>query len=148
MPRRTPSYKGLSPASATATRAARASSGKRDTKPELLLKRALRKRRIRFKSHVSSLPGHPDFVMQSARVAVFCDGDFWHGRNLKKRLAALESGHNSSYWVAKIAGNVRRDRLNNRRLRAMGWTPLRVWESEIRADPDAAALKLLRKIEI
>lgn len=84
--------------------------------------------------------------MRGARLAVFCDGDFWHGRGLKKRLRALASGHNGSYWVSKILSNVRRDRANDRRLREMGWTPVRLWESEVREDPDRAVKKLLAKI--
>ncbi len=143
----TPSYRGLSPASKTAARVASASSAKRNTGPELLLRKALRKHAIRYRSHVASLPGNPDFVVYSARLAVFCDGDFWHGRNLKKRLQALASGHNSSYWVSKISNNVRRDRRINRHLRQMGWTPVRLWESDIRADPDRVAKKLLRMLK-
>jgi DNA mismatch endonuclease, patch repair protein len=146
MSRTTPSYKGLSPASTTSARVARASSAKRNTGPELLLRQAMRKHGIPFNSHVASLPGNPDFVVYAARLAVFCDGDFWHGRSLKKRLAALASGHNSLYWVSKISSNVRRDRRVNRRLRDMGWTPVRLWESDIRADPDRAVIKIVRKM--
>lgn len=147
MRRATPSFKGLSAASNTAARIARASSAKRNTGPELLLRQALRKCAIRYRCHVGCLPGNPDFVLRSARVAVFCDGDFWHGRNLKQRLKALAAGHNSSYWVAKISSNVRRDRAVDRHLRELGWLPLRLWESDIRADPDGAARKILRKAQ-
>lgn len=137
--RTTPSYKGLQPASPRASHIARAASRKKGTSPELLLRRALKKRRVRHKVCVTSLPGCPDIVIASARLAVFCDGDFWHGRNLKRGLAKLAVGHNPGYWVSKIKTNVQRDRLINRRLKKEGWTPLRFWESDIRADPDAAA---------
>src|SRR5687768_8023193 len=97
-----PSFKGLVAASLTASRVASASSNKRDTKPELLLRRALSKCGLRYKVDVGSLPGRPDLVVPTARVAVFCDGDFWHGRGLKSRLAKLGRGHNADYWVSKI----------------------------------------------
>lgn len=135
----TPSYKGLRPASATTSRIARAASGKRDTAPELLLRRALRKLGVSYKLCDGLVPGRPDIVISSARVAVFCDGDFWHGRYLRRRLAKLASGHNASYWVSKIKSNVQRDRRVDRLLRKDGWTPLRFWESDLRSDPDLAA---------
>lgn len=72
-------------------------------------------------------------------MAVFCDGDFWHGRNLEERLAKLERGHNAPYWVAKIDGNVARDRRNDAALEAAGWAVLRFWESNVARDPSAAA---------
>ncbi len=74
-----------------------------------------------------------------ARVAVFCDGDFWHGRHLEERLLRLAEGHNAGYWVAKIGGNVDRDQRNTLTLEALGWRVLRLWESEILRDPEAAA---------
>src|SRR5438067_13702101 len=117
MRRVSPSYKGLSPASITASRVARASSAKRDTKPEMLLRRAVRRTGLRYRIDVASLPGRPDLVIPGARVAIFCDGDFWHGRYLEKRLLRLTVGHNASYWVSKIKSNVARDRRTARLLR-------------------------------
>lgn len=139
-----PSYRGLSPASALASRAASASSAKRDTKPELLLRRALWARGVRYRVDVGSLPGRPDVAIQSARVAIFCDGDFWHGRNLKRRLIKLAAGHNSTYWISKIKTNVARDRQVKRLLAASGWTVVRFWESDVRSSPELAARAVLR----
>ena len=73
---------------------------------------------------------------------MFCDGDFWHGRNWPARREKLARGHNKSYWIAKIDSNRSRDRRVNRQLRAMGFTVLRVWESRILKDPDAAAARI------
>jgi len=134
--RTTPSYKGLKPASALASRIGQAASRKKNTAPERLLRRALRNQGVRHKVCVDSLPGKPDIVVSSARLAVFCDGDFWHGRYLKRRLAKLANVHNAAYWVSKIKANVQRDRRVDRLLKKEGWTPLRVWESDLRADPD------------
>lgn len=86
-----------------------------------------------------NLPGRPDIVFRSRRVAIFVDGDFWHGRALERRLAKLETGHNAPYWTAKIQRNVARDRRNDEALSAEGWRVLRFWETDIVRDPDAAA---------
>jgi DNA mismatch endonuclease (patch repair protein) len=80
---------------------------------------------------VAGLPGRPDIAFHRYCVAVFCDGDFWHGRHLEDRVARLAKGHNAPYWVAKISGNVARDRRNDDALRAQGWVVLRFWETDI-----------------
>lgn len=146
MKRTTPSYKGLSPASTTASRIARASSAKRDTRPELLLRRVLWSRGLRYRVDLGSLPGRPDVVVSSARLVVFCDGDFWHGRNLERRVAKLAAGHNAPYWVSKIKSNVDRDRRIERLLVDSGWDFLRFWESDVRANPKLAATAVLKVV--
>jgi G:T-mismatch repair DNA endonuclease (very short patch repair protein) len=65
---------------------------------------------------------------------VFCDGDFWHGRNLEERIRKLSVGHNAPYWIAKIQANVARDRRHDDELRAIGWIVLRYWETDVRHD--------------
>lgn len=126
-----PRYTAFTAASPRATKAARASSAKRDTKPELLLRRAVFSRGLRYRVDVRTLPGRPDLVFSAAKVAVFCDGDFWHGKNLPDRIARLQDGHNAPYWVAKITRNVERDHEQKRSLEADGWLVLRYWESDI-----------------
>lgn len=143
-----PSYKGLSPASAFASRIARASSAKRDTKPELLLRRALWASGLRYRVDVGSLPGRPDVVIPSVRLVVFCDGDFWHGRDLARRLVKLAAGHNAAYWVSKIRSNVERDRRIERLLLDSGWGFLRFWESDVRANPVLAARAVLKAVRM
>jgi len=146
MERTTPSYKGLFPASTSASRIASASSTKRDTKPELLLRQALWASGLRYRVDVGSLPGRPDVVVSSARLVVFCDGDFWHGRDLKRRVAKLAAGHNAPYWVSKIKSNVDRDRRIERALADSGWEFLRFWESDVRANPRLAARAVLKAV--
>lgn len=146
MGRSTPSYKGLAAASVVASRIARAASAKRDTRPELILRDALRGCRLRYKVDVASLPGRPDLVIPGARVVVFCDGDFWHGRNLRRRLSKLATGHNAAYWIAKIRSNVARDRRIKRALQDAGWTVLRLWESDVRASPQRCAGAVVRAV--
>jgi DNA mismatch endonuclease, patch repair protein len=129
-----PTYKGRSPASERASAAARGSSKKTDTSCELLLRRALWAAGFRYRKDVKDLPGKPDIVFPRAKLAVFCDGDFWHGRNWEERRQKLEQGTNPDYWIAKIERNIERDRQNTQRLREMGWGVLRFWESEIRSN--------------
>lgn len=138
-----PSYRGLSPSSAQASNAGRGASKKEGTKPELLLRRALWNSGAQPRKYRISLPGKPDFVFKKARVAVFCDGDFWHGHHWTQRRPRIEKGHNSGYWISKIESNIRRDRENDKILRRAGWTVMRFWESRIVADTDAVTKKIL-----
>ena len=84
-------------------------------------------------------------VFARARTVVFVDGDFWHGRRWRERRERLVVGTNAEYWVAKIERNRKRDRINARQLRQLGWTVIRVWESEVRRDPHAVALAILSR---
>lgn len=92
----------------------------------------------------TALPGRPDLVVASAKVAIFCDGDFWHGRHWSKRRAKLAAGWNADYWVAKIERNRRRDRSVRSALRRRGWRVIRVWESDVRRSPSIVAQQILR----
>ena len=138
-----PSYKGRKPASARASAAARGSSRKTDTKCEILFRRALWAAGCRYRKDVSTLPGRPDIVFPKARLAIFIDGDFWHGRDWESRRQKLSRGNNADYWLAKIRRNIERDQQNTLRLKEMGWTVLRVWESEIRADPQGLVQRVI-----
>ena len=109
----------------------------RDSKPELAVRRELHRRGLRYRLHQKDLPGRPDISFPGARVAVFVDGCFWHGCPQHGR----HPDHNREWWEAKIGNNQRRDRRNRRRLRAMGWSVVRVWEHE---DPVRAADRIER----
>jgi DNA mismatch endonuclease (patch repair protein) len=138
--RSSPSYVGLTPASEAASRAGKGNRGT-DTGPEVLLRREVWKLGLRYRKHAALLPGKPDLVFPAARLAVFCDGDFWHGRHWRKLRAQLARRHNADYWVAKIQRNRGRDRENTAQLKRLGWAVLRLWETDIRRSPaEAAAL--------
>jgi DNA (cytosine-5)-methyltransferase 1 len=116
--------------------------GSKNTTPEKSFRKALRRIGIRsFKICDSSLPGKPDVVLPRKKTAVFIDGDFWHGnqyklrgfQTLKDQLAGI---HNSKYWAEKISRNVERDLQNTADLLRAGWRVLRLWESQIRNDPN------------
>lgn len=134
-------FNGLRPSSSRASSAARGSSKKQGTSCELMVRAALRRLGLRYRTS-SALPGRPDLVFARARIAVFCDGDFWHGRDLDARIQRLSVGHNAPYWVAKIKGNVERDDRVNSELRALGWIVLRFWESSIKRDADGVAAEI------
>jgi len=76
-------------------------------------------------------------VFPRVKVAIFCDGDFWHGRDWDERKAKLGRGTNSRYWIAKIERNMARDAENQERLEIRGWRVLRFWESEIKKQQSA-----------
>jgi len=83
-------------------------------------------------------------VFVSARVVVFCDGDFWHGRNWRELKSELKSRNNPDYWIPKIAANIRRDLLQSKELKRMGWHVARLWETDILKNPEAVAKKIGR----
>jgi DNA mismatch endonuclease (patch repair protein) len=121
------------------------------TGPEIQLRNALRSFRYKFETHVHDLPGKPDIVFSIRKVAVFVDGDFWHGRQWRLRgLSSLESQFhgtpNRSYWIRKIAGNIRRDARINRQLRGMGWRVTRIWESELKANTKGCIRRIERML--
>jgi DNA mismatch endonuclease (patch repair protein) len=93
------------------------------------------------------LPGKPDLVFTKYRLVVFCDGDFWHGRNLERRLSKLSGGHNADYWTKKLLSNVARDAKNNLELRMLGWRIVRLWEKDILRDPEAAAQLVIDSLD-
>ena len=135
---RTPSFDGLLPASAASSRAKRMNRGS-DTLHERVLRSLLWKRGLRYSKNVVTLPGKPDIVFPTDRVAVFCDGDFWHGRYWRRLARKLRTGANAGYWVSKIKSNRRRDSKNRRLLENAGWTVIRIWETDIHHAPEQAA---------
>lgn len=138
-----PSFKGLKPASGASSYAKRHNK-RRDTKHEILLRRELQRIGLRFRKNVETLPGKPDFVFTRAKLAVFCDGDFWHGRDWRSLKKKLNEGTNAEYWVAKIAANIKRDKRNTALLKKAGWSVIRVWETDIKENPLTTA-RLINK---
>ncbi len=111
----------------------------RGTSCEVLLRRALHRRGLRY-SLRKRLPGTPDIVLVSARVAVFVDGCFWHGCARHCRLPAT----NRAYWKQKVARNMARDKRVGAECRALGWRVVRLWEHAVRADPEGCAERVER----
>jgi len=99
----------------------------------------------------TKLPGRPDIVFTKAKIAVFCDGDFWHGHNWAIRgLSSLEdelAGY-SDFWRIKILGNIKRDEENNVKLKNMGWLVMRFWGSDIIANADGCSNKIEKQYRL
>jgi DNA mismatch endonuclease, patch repair protein len=123
---------------------------RKNTPAEKHLQTALRREHLQFKTHVRILGCCPDVVFPSSRVAVFVDGDFWHGRLLVDggADALKESFHKrlQSFWVAKITRNAIRDLRHTRRLRRHGWCVLRFWERDILNDASSAVALISRRV--
>src|SRR5579863_5871093 len=110
----------------------------RDTGPEQAIAAAFAARGLEWEGHARDLPGRPDFVFRQEKVAVFVDGDFWHGWRFPQWQDKL-----TEKWEAKIGGNRRRDVRNHGRLRRMGWLVVRLWEHQVAADTDACVAKVV-----
>lgn len=100
-----------------------------DTTLERAVRSELFRRGYRFRKNVRELPGKPDVVLARHHVAVFIDGDFWHGYRFGSWRATLSPG-----WQMKIEQNILRDTRNRRRLRRMGWKVVRLWGHEVKTD--------------
>jgi DNA mismatch endonuclease (patch repair protein) len=133
-----PTFRGLSAASAASSYAKQRNRA-RDTTPEKTLRAILWHSGLRYRRNVAGLLGKPDIVFPRCKVAVFCDGDFWHGRNWKQLSKKLAAGANPSYWHAKIKTNRDRDVRTTKQLQEAGWTVLRFWETDIHRDAERIA---------
>lgn len=116
-----------------------ASVRSKNTKPEMRVRKTAHRIGYRYRLHRSDLPGKPDMVFPSRRIAMFVHGCFWHGHPCKRgdRMPAS----NVEYWREKIARNQRRDIANRLLLRELGWTPVVVWECETLNDGLSFLLK-------
>lgn len=103
-----------------------------DTKPEMRVRKALHAAGLRYRLHDKKLPGSPDLVFPSRRIALFVHGCFWH-RHPGCAAARLPKSH-QEFWAAKLAGNVERDKRNHAALESAGWKVIVIWECETR-DP-------------
>ena len=115
---------------------------------ELAVRRRLWANGVRYRLNVK-LPGKPDLVFPRARIAVFIDGDLWHGNSWRVRgLPTLEAQfpNRADWWVSKIKKNMDRDQAVNEQLRAAGWTVLRYWESEVLASPNQVTQEIITAV--
>jgi len=104
------------------------------TSIEVSLRKALWRAGIRYRKNYSKLPGTPDIAITKHRIAVFCDGEFWHGKDWGKKKSRIKS--NREYWIKKIERNICRDNEIRTRLHNCDWTVIRFWGSEIRDDAE------------
>jgi DNA mismatch endonuclease, patch repair protein len=121
-----------------------------NNRAEVALRHALWWRGFRYQLYRRDLKGKPDIVFAAARVAIFVDGDFWHGRALIERgaegLKFVVRGKQYSWWHQKLSKTVARDLQTSRKLRSEGWLVVRIWESELVRDLDGEADRIAAHI--
>lgn len=103
----------------------------KDTKIEVRLRKALWGRGYRYRKNHKGLPGHPDIVLTKYKIAIFCDGEFFHGKDWEVLKPRLEKGERGEFWISKITRNRERDDQVNKQLLFLGWTVIRFWGDEI-----------------
>lgn len=104
----------------------------KDTQIEILLRKALWAKGIRYRKNNTNLPGKPDIVLTKYKIAIFCDGEFFHGKDWEVLKPRLEKSNNSDYWISKISRNRERDDEVNKQLLFEGWTVIRFWGKDIK----------------
>jgi DNA mismatch endonuclease (patch repair protein) len=101
----------------------------KDTKPEMIVRKFLTSRKIRYRLHLKELPGCPDIVVRKKKIAIFINGCFWHGHGCK--LSKIPKS-NQEYWKRKIEVNMERDLSSLEKIKDMGWLPIVLWECEVK----------------
>ena len=110
------------------------------SRPEEIVRKYLFSKGLRYRKNVRELPGTPDIVLSKYRTVIFVNGCFWHRHNCG---LYVPPSTNASYWEKKISRNVERDRENERRLRALGWRVITVWECELQKEAQGPTLAAL-----
>ncbi len=108
----------------------------KDTSIEMKLRKALWNKGYHYRKNYDKLPGKPDIVLTKYKIAIFCDSEFFHGKDWEVLRPRLENGNNSQYWISKISKNRERDDEINKRLLFEGWTVIRFWGKEIAKNAD------------
>lgn len=109
----------------------------KDSDIELLLRKELWQRGIRYRKNVRKIFGNPDIVFIGLKIAVFCDSEFWHGYNWEERKKDFKS--NQDFWIPKIERNIERDKEVNEKLKSEGWKVIRFWGKEIKKETKRCA---------
>ncbi len=108
----------------------------RDTSIEVKLCKSLWNKGHRYRKNYDGLPGKPDIVLTKYKIAIFCDSEFFHGKDWEVLKPRLERSNNSQYWISKISRNRVRDDEINKRLLFEGWTVIRFWGKDIQKNVD------------
>ena len=108
----------------------------KDTSIELCLRKALWEKGYRYRKNYRAIPGKPDIAITKYRIAIFCDSEFFHGKDWCLLRQALKKGNNSELWINKIQKNIERDERINRELANIGWRVLRFWGNDILKNTD------------
>lgn len=117
----------------------------KNTGIEIKLRKELWKRGYRYRKNYSKLPGKPDIVLVKYKIAIFCDSEFFHGKDWEVLKPQLERGKNAEFWIKKISRNKERDDEINKQLQYMGWTVIRFWGKDINKNVDEC-IKVIEEI--
>ena len=115
-------------------------------KSETALAKALWRQGIRYRKNYRAIPGSPDIAITKYKVAVFVDGEFWHGEDWENRKKKLKN--NREYWIEKIEENITRDKRNDQLLIEMGWIPVHFWEKEVKRELPRCVDKVIDAVQI
>ena len=108
----------------------------KDTGIEVTLRKALWNKGYRYRKNDKRLPGKPDIVLTKYKIAIFCDSEFFHGKDWEVLKPQLERGKNADFWIKKISKNQQRDEEVNKQLQYLGWTVIRFWGKDITKHTD------------
>ena len=114
----------------------------KDSKIELKLRKALWEKGIRYRKNYSKLPGKPDIALTKYKIAIFCDSEYFHGKDWDNLSERIKRGNNPDFWLKKISGNIERDRQVNEKLSEMGWSVLRFWGNDILKNIEQCVLRV------
>lgn len=117
----------------------------KDTKIEVMLRKELWARGLRYQKNSKKVFGKPDIVFIGKKVAVFCDSEFWHGYDWDNKKKEFKS--HQDFWIPKIERNIERDREVNEELKSTGWTVLRFWGNDIKKNLQACADEIERTVK-
>ena len=106
----------------------------KDTSIEVRLRKALWHKGYRYRKNYKKLPGSPDIALTKYKIAIFCDSEFFHGKDWEDLEKQLKRGKNADFWIKKISRNRERDEEINRQLMFLGWTVIRFWGKDIKRD--------------
>ena len=118
-----------------------------NTKSEMMLRKALWHKGVRYRKNYKKLPGKPDIVITKYRIAVFVDGDFWHARGHEEH-PGEQIQSNKVFWTKKLKRNVERDKEVNQTLLELGWLVLRYWDSDVNNNCDACVKDIMQYLPI
>ena len=108
----------------------------KNTKIEIILRKALWRCGIRYRKNYSKIPGKPDIAITKYKIAIFCDSEFFHGKDWEQLKPRLQRGDNGEFWINKIGKNREHDEQVNKKLAFMGWTVIRFWGDDIKKNTD------------
>ena len=118
----------------------------KDTKIEIILRKALWNHGIRYRKNYKKIPGKPDIAITKYKIAIFCDSEFFHGKDWEELEPRLRKGDNGEFWIKKIGGNRKHDENINQELESLGWTVIRFWGKDIKKNTEKCIKVIDEKI--